>query len=136
MYPQHLLTLSKDKRFEADPPSGAHVAERRNPACGDEIRLGVEICEGRVGLLRYRVKACAVTHAAAAALGQAVEGLPLHEARVRAETALAFFRGEGGWNADWGTADMPALGALRAFPMRLACVRLPWEAFLAALPES
>jgi len=135
MYPDPLILLSKDTRFQAEPPEGARVAERRNPACGDEIRLGLEIREDRIARLRYQVRACAVTRAAAAALGHCVEGLPLREARARAGAALDHLNGAADWTENWGRPELPALGEIRAFPMRLACARLPWEAFLAALPE-
>lgn len=134
MYSDHLLTLSKDTRFVAPPSEGARVAERRNPACGDEIRVGLDITGNRIVRLRYQVQACAVTRAAAAALGRAVEGHLLAESRARAEEVLAFLEGHEEWSTSWGEDDIPALGSLRAFPMRLACVRLPFEAFLAALP--
>lgn len=128
MYQDILLQCSKDTRFKVAALDAAGVA-RRNPACGDEVELGVSVDEtGRVRV-RYRAQACAITLASAAVLAEAVTGCVPEAAEVRLREALAYFAGDADWTGDWAAREMRALGEVRAFPMRMACVRLPWEAF-------
>jgi nitrogen fixation NifU-like protein len=128
LYQEQLLALSKDLSHCGDPSSCPRRAFRRNPACGDEIALGFHCADDRISGLCFQLRGCAVSQASAAALARGIEGLSPADARDRLARALAFFDSAADWSADWGRDEMPALGALRARPMRMACVRLPWEA--------
>ena len=134
MYQNVLLQCSKDTRFKVAALEAAGVA-RRNPACGDEIELAVGLDADGGMALQYTAQACAVTLASAAILAGALQGLSPRAASARAEVAMTFFEGEEDWEEDWAVPEMRALGDVRAFPMRMACVRLPWEAFREALEE-
>jgi nitrogen fixation NifU-like protein len=128
MYRDTLLALSKDVRFRSSEKLPTPVSERRNPACGDEIALDWQVEDGKMMNLRFYAQGCAVSVASAAAMCAELEGQDLQSAQERIEQALAFFDSEAEWTADWGTETVPALGAVRERPMRMACVRLPWEA--------
>lgn len=137
MYQEHLLKLYKDPAFRRKLSPEEVVAHQRNPACGDDIALGMKVEGGRITEICHHSQACSVTLASARAMCGAVQGLDVESARDRLRDALAFFAGEGGgaggWDKAWGAPDLPALGDVRAFPMRMACVRLPWEALQEAL---
>jgi len=128
MYQDILLQCSKDTRFKVAALDAAGVA-RRNPACGDEVELGVSVDETGCLRVKYRAQACAITLASAAVLAAAVTGCRPAAAESRLREALAYFEGDADWTGDWAAREMRALGGVRAFPMRMACVRLPWEAF-------
>ena len=127
MYEDTLLALSRDTRFRLSEPEPDPVSECRNPACGDEIDLYADLTGGCVQNLMFYAQGCAVCVAAAVALCSELEGKELPEARARISEAQAFFSSDGDWNADWGDPALPALGAVRARPMRMACVRLAWD---------
>lgn len=135
MYEDTLLTLSRDTRFRLSEAPVAPLSERRNPACGDEVALQADLSGETVAELRFYAQGCAVCVASAAALCEEVRGLNQKEARTRVDSGLAFFNGDADWTADWGHDTMPALGAIRARPMRMACVKLAWDALLKALDE-
>lgn len=135
MYQERLLQCAQETRFQVAALPRAGVS-RRNPACGDEIEAGVEVDAGGMVSVRYVVQACAVTRASAAILAGALEGVSLEEARGRVAAGLGYFSGERDWEGDWCGEEMRALGAVRAFPMRMACVRLPWEAVGAGLEQA
>jgi nitrogen fixation NifU-like protein len=134
MYQNLLLQCSKDTRFKVAALDSPGVA-RRNPACGDEIELSVKRDDAGGLSVRYRAQACAVTLASASILAGAVEGLTPEAAGKRVREARAFFESDADWSGDWCPDEMRALGEVRAFPMRMACVRLPWEALEAGLGE-
>lgn len=128
MYQTVLLQYAKDERFKA-PSLSVPAITRRNPACGDEIELATGLgAEGRLEI-RYAARACAVTLASAAILAEQMREIHPATALQRLEEAFAYFEGCRNWDADWGGDGLTALGEVRAFPMRMACVRLPWEAF-------
>lgn len=127
MYQDVLLQCSKESRFKVAVLEAAGVA-RRNPACGDEIELSVSRDDAGGLSVRYAVQACAITLASAAVMAEAVEGLTPVTAAERLREARAFFESDADWAGDWFAEKMRALGEVRAFPMRMACVRLPWEA--------
>ena len=138
MYEDTLLALSRDTRFRLSERPTEPVSERRNPACGDEVSLTADLSGERVMDLKFYAQGCAVCVASAAALCAELNGTPLATAQTRLEEGLAFFSGDREWAADWGSPSLPALGAVRARPMRMACVRLAWEGFREALaaPEN
>lgn len=133
MYQEHLLHLSRDTAHRRPPAADSRRAERRNPACGDEIELAVTAAADGTLQISYTAQACAVTLASATALARSISGCSLPLARDRLREAQDFFAQSAPWSADWGDPDLPALGEFRAFPMRMACVRLPWEALAAII---
>jgi nitrogen fixation NifU-like protein len=133
MYRDTLLALSKDPRFRAAEPLPQPLSERRNPACGDEIALHCDLQDDQVTDLRFYAQGCAVCVASAAALCLELDGIPVPEARERVEQALHFFDSDAAWTQAWGEESIPALGAVRERPMRMACVRLAWQAMQDAL---
>ena len=133
MYEATLLSLSRDTRFRLSEAPAEPVSERRNPACGDEVALAADLSCGRVQELKFYAQGCAVCVASATALCETLNGLPAPEALRRVEQGLRFFRGKGEWIGEWGHPSLPALGAVRAKPMRMACVLLAWEGLKEAL---
>lgn len=134
MYQSHLLSLSKEENHLARLGPESVLAERRNPACGDELALGHTLRDGTLCEIRFHIRACAVTRASATALAHAIDGIAPKEARARATRVLRYLEGDGAWEEPWGQVDMAALGEVRAFPLRIACARLPWLALLDSLP--
>jgi len=133
MYQDILLKQAKETRFRRSENDAPPLSERRNPACGDEIALFGVLAEGKPCALEYYLQGCAVSAASAAILAEVVNGQDLQTARGRVREALEFFQQTEDWPHDWGVPLLPALGAIRERPMRMACVRLPWEAFAGAV---
>jgi nitrogen fixation NifU-like protein len=133
MYEDTLIRLSRDERFRCSEAPEHTVSEVRNPACGDEIALTADLSGGRIAGLRFYAQGCAVSVASATALCEELNGLALPEAVGRIREALDFFAGREDWTATWGGNTLPALGAVRSRPMRMACVRMAWEGMKKAL---
>ena len=135
MYEDTLLRLARDDRFRLSEAPAEPVSERRNPACGDEIALMADLSGGVVTELRFYAQGCAVCVASAAALCEELDGMDTENAVARLLEGLTFFKTDSDWSADWGHDTLPALGAIRARPMRMACVRMAWEAMMDALGD-
>jgi nitrogen fixation NifU-like protein len=133
MYEDALLSLSRDQRFRHSEPLTDPVSEVRNPACGDEVALYADLSGDRIQHLRFYAQGCAVCIASAAAMCEELNGCTVPEGIQRIDAALRFFGGQEEWLESWGTPSLPALGAVRARPMRMSCVRMAWEGIRKAL---
>lgn len=60
-------------------PSCTH--SERNPICGDQLTLELQIADGKVQQAYFDGKGCAISQAAASMLCQHVEGRPVDELR-------------------------------------------------------
>ena len=128
MYEQTLLQLSKDTRFRVSEAPPSPLSERRNPACGDEVAILGKLGNGEIEDLKFHAQGCAVCVASASAMCGLLQNCDLETAKKRIAEAIVFFEGDEEWNQTWGNPSMAALGAVRARPMRMTCVRLAWEA--------
>lgn len=63
-------------------------AEGKNPLCGDEVEIDVQIADGRIAAIRFAGNGCAVSQAATSMLTELVDGLPVDEAAVLPSQAI------------------------------------------------
>lgn len=122
---KHPKGAAKISREEAD-------AEAHNPVCGDRIR--VKLCwqvGERLAEMRHESRACALCTASASL---AVERLENKKRTVVAAAVQAMLE-------ELGTVAFPAddpmsmFNELAAYPSRIRCARLPWEALRKALVQ-
>lgn len=99
-----------------------------NRVCGDEVELDVRVHGGKVEALAHRVRGCAVVKASPSLLAETVPGGDEADAHARVGALRGWLEGRGAL-----PADLAALAPLRAFPARVRCTLLPWEALAKAL---
>ena len=63
-------------------------AEGKNPLCGDEVEIDVQLADGRIAAIRFAGNGCAVSQAATSMLTELVEGLPVEEAAALPSQAI------------------------------------------------
>ena len=88
------------------------TAEETNPVCGDRLRLGLRVRDGRIEAARFLAYGCAPTLACGSALASLLEGMTVEDAArvTRQEVARAV----GGLPARKGHAAALAVETLRA----------------------
>ena len=104
--------------------------EANNPLCGDEIDLTLRLDGDAIAEIGFVGRGCSISQASASMLCEAVSGLSAEAARALA----AGFRGmlqTGAEDEDLG--DLEALRGVRAYPVRVKCATLAWNALLQAL---
>ncbi len=119
LYKQQVLARGKVPQFRRPPEPGAVTAVGDNPLCGDRITLAWSPASGA---LSFEGRACLLCVASADLACEHAAGRPL--LRAHAEGFLAALA-----SGDFGALP-PSLGAFaaaRGVPVRLGCVRLPWE---------
>ena len=110
MYSHRLLDHFQNPRNAGDLSDADATVELENPVCGDVIRLGLKLQDGRIGAIRFKAKGCVPAMACGSALTEIVLGKTPAEARKlsREDLTLAV----GGLPQASGHAAQLALDAL------------------------
>jgi nitrogen fixation NifU-like protein len=107
-----------------------------NPACGDEIDLGVKFgADGSLQEIRFSGHGCAISQASASMMTAKLKG----KTRTAAMEMLRAFRdlvtGEGDDSLSI-LGDLRLMRGVRKFPQRVKCAMLAWRALEEALQQS
>ena len=126
--PRHRQPLS-----DADASS-----EGSNPLCGDEVKVQLQLREGRVIAISVTGKGCSISQSSASLMGEAVAGHPISEVLGLSDRFQGLMQvppdsSENGY-ADLG--DLIALAGVRRYPVRIKCATLPWITLEQALENS
>ena len=113
-----------------EPASGQ--AEGTNPVCGDEVSLTWRMDGADIGEIGFVGKGCSICMASASMLCEAVSASSKTDATGLAHRFRAMLI-SGGSSADLG--DLEALAGVAAYPVRIKCAVLPWNALLQGLGE-
>jgi nitrogen fixation NifU-like protein len=112
-------------------PSG--VGARRNPLCGDEVRVEVRVEDGVVRDVAFGGRCCSIAQASASMLTDAVRGGTREEVEARWQEVDALLHGRDPGVPDGALGDRAALRGVAAFAARVPCALLPWQALRDAL---
>lgn len=110
------------------------VVERKNPLCGDELRLELALDGDTVRDARFTGRGCSISQASASMLTEAVRGTSRAEAAALLARFTAFVHGKGA--SDDVPADLRAFGGVARFPSRLKCATLAWSALAEGLAHT
>jgi nitrogen fixation NifU-like protein len=134
LYQEVILDHTKRPRNFGPLGSATHRATGRNPLCGDQLVLMLDIHGDVVRDAHFAGKGCAISTASASLLTEAVKGKTTAEAHalfelfhdaVTAPTDAALDLDKLG--------KLAALAGVREFPMRVKCASLAWHTLEAAL---
>jgi len=136
LYQEVILDHSRRPRNFGNLPDAAVRVHGDNPACGDEIHLGVKFgTDGGLQDIKFTGHGCAISQASASLMTAKLKG------KSRAE-AMLMFRAFHDLVTD-ETAEAPKmlgdlrlLQGVRKFPQRVKCAMLAWRAVEQALQQS
>jgi len=107
-----------------------------NPACGDEIHLGVQFgADGNLQEIKFSGQGCAISQASASMMTMKLKGKSRAEAAEMADTFKNLVTGEAG-EPSKKLGDLQLLQGVRKFPQRVKCAMLPWRAVEQALAQT
>jgi NifU-like protein involved in Fe-S cluster formation len=134
-------------RLAANMPRAGRLAtpqassEKVSRLCGSKVVVDVVVEDGRIVGFAQDVRACALGQAAAAILGEHVQGAPVEEVEAARDALRAMLK-EGAAPPGGRFADLAVLEQVRDFPARHASTLLAFEAAaeagraaMAAAPE-
>ena len=111
------------------------VVHGDNPACGDEIHLGVKFGgDGQLQELKFSGQGCAISQASASMMTMKLKGKTRVEAAEMARRFQDLVTGQGESQSK-NLGDLQLLQGVRRFPQRVKCAMLAWRAVEQALAQ-
>ena len=136
LYQEVILDHSRRPRNFGDLADAAVRVHGDNPACGDEIHLGVKFgADGGLQDIKFSGHGCAISQASASLMTMKLKG----KSRAEAEEMLRAFHElvtEEAAEAPKMLGDLRLLQGVRKFPQRVKCAMLAWRAVEQALRQN
>lgn len=135
MYQETLLAHNEQPHHFYALPHPAYQAQGKNPLCGDEVTVYVQIENDILQTISFTGQGCAICKASASLMTARLEGKTTAHAKEEAEQILQ-------WLTDASTpspsdlGELEALQGVRKFLMRIKCATLAWHTFLKACNTS
>lgn len=108
------------------------TVDANNPVCGDEIGLALRFDRDGIAAIGFEGRGCSISQASASMMCEAVEGMDVSTARRLAERFRTMLQTG---DEDEELGDLEALRGVRAYPVRVKCATLAWNALLQALND-
>jgi nitrogen fixation NifU-like protein len=138
LYQEVILDHGKQPRNFRRPEQPTNEAAGRNPLCGDQLVVYLEV--GEDGLIRdaaFVGKGCAISMASASMMTDIVKGKTVDQAKQLFESFHRMCTEEGadglGDALDEETEKLMVLSGVRQFPVRVKCATLAWHTLSAAI---
>ena len=132
MYQDELLAHYRAPHNRRDLAYATGSGARRNPLCGDEIRVQVLLEHGIITDAGFGGRGCSIATASASMLTDVIRGLTPRDALALADSVDAMLRGETRAVPD----SIRSLQGVAPFPARHGCATMPWSALRDALSRS
>jgi nitrogen fixation NifU-like protein len=135
LYQEVILDHSRRPRNFGDLADAAVRVHGDNPACGDEIHLGVKFDAGG-GLqdIKFTGHGCAISQASASLMTMKLRGKNRAEVMEMLRAFHNLVTDETS-EAPKSLGDLQALRGVRKFPQRVKCAMLAWRAVEQALEQ-
>lgn len=136
LYQEVILDHSRKPRNFGELADAAVRVHGDNPACGDEIDLGVKFGpDGSVQEIKFTGHGCAISQASASLMTVKLKGKPRSVAEEMLHAFHRLVAGEGD-AAPSGLGDLGVMRGVRKFPQRVKCAMLAWRALEEALRQN
>jgi len=136
LYREIILDHYRNPRHREAVVPADKVIEANNPLCGDEIDLSYRLADGKVVAIGFTGRGCSISQASASMLCEAVTGMRVDEATRLAERFRAMLTGDAASADAADIGDLEALRGVRAYPVRVKCATLVWNALIEGLSDN
>ena len=134
LYQQVILDHYKSPRNKGKPKESNREAEGRNPLCGDQVRIYVQLDGDKISDVAFEGQGCAISTASASVMTESLKGKNEKEVRDLFET---FHRLLTDKNGNVPSAEklgkLAVFSGVQEFPIRVKCASLAWHTLRAAL---
>ena len=110
-------------------------AEGRNPMCGDEIKVSIEIDGNIIKDIRFDGSGCAISQASASVMTDSVKGMTLDQAREVMQAFSHMIKGGELISKIDHESELAAFQGVAAYPTRIKCAMLAWNALKKSLEQ-
>lgn len=102
------------------------VVEGKNPVCGDEITIYLNVRDGVIADVHFEGKGCSISIASASVMTESLIGKDLEEAKVVLDDFNNMLHGEACERCE-NYSDAIAFQGVTKFPVRVKCALLAWK---------
>jgi nitrogen fixation NifU-like protein len=136
LYQEVILDHSRRPRNFGELPDAAVRVHGDNPACGDEIHLGVKFAlDGTLQDVKFTGHGCAISQASASLMTTKLKG----KSRDEAVSLFHAFHDLVTTDTNDGSkalGNLRGMKGVRKFPQRVKCAMLAWRALEQALQQT
>ncbi|HEY5087146.1 MAG TPA: SUF system NifU family Fe-S cluster assembly protein [Gemmatimonadaceae bacterium] len=108
----------------------------RNPFCGDEITLELEMTGDEIADVRFTGRGCSISQASTSMMTEMVKGKRVNEIGQIGERFRAMVMGDAEAASDITLGKARSLAGVARFPARVKCALLAWNALEQGLAQS
>src|SRR5687768_9411980 len=135
LYQELILDHYRRPRNKGTLEAPTGKASLRNPMCGDEVDVQVELRDGRVADVKFGGHGCSISQASASMMTELVKGRTPDEVHQIGERFAAMIRGDAEAAGDETLGQARALSGVSRFPTRVRCAMIAWEAMARAAAD-
>jgi nitrogen fixation NifU-like protein len=136
LYQEVILDHSRRPRNFGSLPDADVLVHGDNPACGDEIHLGVKFGDrGELQDIKFNGHGCAISQASASLMTMKLKGKNRAEVKEMLRAFHHLVTDEAA-QASKALGDLGVMQGVRKFPQRVKCAMLAWRAVEQALEQS
>lgn len=132
LYREVVVEHKRAPRNFGELPHPTHEARGRNPSCGDEINVQLQVDDGHIHDIRFNGVGCAICIASASMMTEAIKGDSVASAMELQQHFRALMTGSEDVDED-ELGKLISLQAVRRYPSRIKCAMLGWHALAHAL---
>lgn len=135
LYQELVLEHKRAPRHFGAIEGATHEARGRNPTCGDEVRVQLQVEDGRVANVGFQGQGCAICIASTSMMTEAVLRQDVETVRALQERFRAVLKGQTE-PEDAHLGKLVSLAGVRRYPSRIKCALLGWHALMHALDDA
>ncbi|MDR3416639.1 MAG: SUF system NifU family Fe-S cluster assembly protein [Nevskia sp.] len=134
LYQEIILERGRAPRHTGRPARWDASARGDNPMCGDRIEVFLSYdAEGMIAATRFEARGCLVSVASADLMAECVLGRTPAQARALSARFADLTRTGACPDDETDLLPLRPFAGVAAYPSRIKCATLPWQALLAAL---
>ncbi len=133
LYQELILEHYRHPRNQGELPEADVDIRMNNPTCGDDVHLQLHVEGGTIRDVKFTGTGCSISQASISMMTQLLAGRTPEEARGLAERFTEMMRGDAEAARDRSLGDLRALSGVSAYPVRVKCALLGWNALTEGL---
>ena len=113
---------------------GYHEVHLKNPTCGDDVKVQVNIKDGKIEDIRHEGIGCSICCSSASVMSQTLKDKSIPEAAEIMKNFYEIVQGND-FDEDLDMGDAPVYQGVAKFPARVKCATISWKAAEQAIKE-
>ena len=112
------------------------VSHKRNPSCGDDIKVEVCLEDGKIKHIHHDGQGCLICCSSASVMSEVLKGTTVDEACKLSQEFFNMLMGqEVKEEIEEELEEASVYQGVSKYPARIKCAALPWHAFVGAVGE-